>query len=97
MPLCRAIAVSALIWSATNPPDHGVDAFAPQSFRRLHKTGAPASTVPTYLRRSALHMSTRSPPGEINFYKVLGLEKGASVGEIKTAYRKLAKVYHPGT
>ncbi len=30
-----------------------------------------------------------------DFYKVLGLEKGASLEEIKQAYRKLALKYHP--
>lgn len=31
----------------------------------------------------------------IDYYKVLGLEKGASEKEIKGAYRKLARKYHP--
>lgn len=32
-----------------------------------------------------------------DFYEVLGLKKGASEKEIKSAYRKLAKKYHPDT
>lgn len=32
---------------------------------------------------------------EVEYYQVLGLEKGASLEEIKDAYRKLAKKYHP--
>jgi len=32
-----------------------------------------------------------------NFYKKLGLDKNASISEIKSAYRLLAKKYHPDT
>ena len=31
----------------------------------------------------------------MNFYKILQLEKDASVDEIKRSYRKLALIYHP--
>lgn len=30
-----------------------------------------------------------------DYYKIMGLERGASQGEIKRAYRKLARKYHP--
>ena len=31
----------------------------------------------------------------VNYYEVLGLHKGATIAEIKSAFRKLAKLYHP--
>lgn len=33
----------------------------------------------------------------ISAYKILGLEKGASVADVKKAHRKLAAIYHPDT
>ena len=34
-------------------------------------------------------------PTKRDYYDILGLKKGASVSEVKTAYKKLAKKYHP--
>lgn len=34
---------------------------------------------------------------EINYYSLLGLHPGASVIEIRRAYRELSKIYHPDT
>ena len=31
----------------------------------------------------------------IDYYKVLGIQKNASAADIKKAYRKLARKYHP--
>ena len=35
------------------------------------------------------------PEERRDLYEVLGLQRGASEDEIKKAYRKLAKKYHP--
>ncbi|XP_044475830.1 chaperone protein dnaJ 11, chloroplastic-like [Mangifera indica] len=36
-----------------------------------------------------------SPPAAASLYEVLGIQTGATCREIKTAYRKLARVLHP--
>jgi len=45
---------------------------------------------------SALHYKGDSGTSEKDFYSVLGISKAAGDTEIKGAYRKLAKLYHPG-
>ena len=42
-------------------------------------------------RRQATHFSSQSK----DYYKILGIGKGSSQGEIKEAYRTLVKAHHP--
>ena len=44
---------------------------------------------------SQLFMSSRVPMTR-DLYDVLGISRGASIREIRQAYRKMAKRYHPG-
>ena len=45
---------------------------------------------------SALYYKGDSGSSEKDFYSVLGITKTAGETDIKGAYRKLAKLYHPG-
>ena len=52
-------------------------------------------------KRSGLSSGTESPIAaerlllKMELYVILGLTRGASVNEIKRAYRRLARKYHP--
>jgi hypothetical protein len=37
------------------------------------------------------------PPAETDLYEILGVKGDATPEQIKSAYRKLALIYHPGT
>jgi preprotein translocase subunit Sec63 len=80
-----------------------VDAFAPSSTVRnvngIHNNKHIASTFHNQntgaSSSTSLYMSTRNQTGR-DFYKILGVQRNADLSEIKRAYRKLAKEYHPG-
>ena len=60
----------------------------------IPKTGIKGLKVIAPAKSNALHLSV---PDARNFdpYRVLGLEKGASFDDIKDAYHRLTKIYHP--
>ena len=42
-----------------------------------------------------MNLQSRSLQSDMDFYILLGLERAASVGDIKRAYKRLARKYHP--
>jgi DnaJ-domain-containing protein 1 len=92
MPLFKIAAVASLLLLAN------VNAFAPS-----RPLGRSVSTLPNAEARSAsykgaktsLFMSSRNQTGR-DFYKILGIQRGADDKEIKAAYRNLARKFHPG-
>lgn len=96
MPIFRGLAVSALLLAANH-----VDAFSPNGnrFGRSLTTtplSAPSSASTGARSSTSLFMSTRNQTGR-DFYAILGITRSADEKEIKSAYRKLAKQFHPGT
>jgi preprotein translocase subunit Sec63 len=92
----------AFLWLAST------DAFAPNNGRQFTTTTASPKTgrltssrtvsinnPRTSSKSTSLFMSTRNQTGR-DFYKILGVARNADIAEIKRAYRKLAKQYHPG-
>lgn len=45
----------------------------------------------------AFSPGSQSSTGRPNYYELLGLQRGASVQDIRRAYRDLSKLYHPDT
>lgn len=76
---------------------NGVTAFVPSSYRKMASFSAPASSASTGQRASFSKSTTRLFVGtQLDFHQTLGVSWDASMQEIKSAYRKLAKKWHPG-
>ncbi|XP_047048318.1 chaperone protein dnaJ 11, chloroplastic-like [Lolium rigidum] len=63
---------------------------AAAGFRRASPCSSRRATV-----RCAVAVASAPPAGRCTLYEVLGLQAGATGGEIKAAYRRLARELHP--
>ncbi|CAI8588595.1 unnamed protein product [Vicia faba] len=58
-------------------------------------TAEARSTWTEQPRTSYLNINTNTNSSPASLYEILGIQASASVQEIKSAYRRLARVYHP--
>ena len=96
-----SFAVSAFLCLA-GISSEGVNAFAPTGGVTQQRVAGGhariAKTAPSAGRKgsTSLFMSSRQQTGR-DFYRILGINRNADSKEIKSAFRKMAKQYHPGT
>jgi len=63
--------------------------------RRFRDRGAATSAPPARARDRAGSVPTRAESTPLSAWRVLGVAPGADASEIKRAYRRLARAYHP--
>ncbi len=76
-------------------------AAADEAFRRMKDQAARGGPAPSGASQSHAHGSPRPPrPGSteaqlLEWYRVLDLQVGADMAQIKTSYRQMMRKYHP--
>ncbi len=61
----------------------------------LLRTAFRSLNCPLTLTRPRIRTITSRGPEEKDYYEILGVDPSATEAEIKAAYRRLAKMYHP--
>lgn len=87
---------------ASRPSDNNFDdhqiCLRRNTYVHVHIFYASALHPPHFLSHNfKMEDVTHVPPTDIDPYKVLGIGETASLGEVKSAYRRLALQHHPGT
>ena len=100
-PMKKNISANTKIGTVPLKRKHGVEYLSPSSTARASSSSSssktssvdPSSAKP--VAQDSTHDAIWRPP-KLRYYAILGVEPTATCQQIKTNYRKLAKIYHPG-